>query len=133
MTEGWTMPGPDLTRAWFLRAYANRANLAADCTRSIELGGLCQRVAEPADPMDPHDRGDRLDRHLVLFHGAGLHADQGRNAEPGRDGHRLAGARRRLLSRRNIHRPAAGAGRDAALVRVGGLSHLGQRLWPVDR
>ena len=58
---------------------------------------------------------------------------QARADEPGRARHRLAGARRRLLSRREIHGRAGDAAGRAALVQVGGLSHLGHRLRPADR
>ena len=45
----------------------------------------------------------------------------------------VAGARRRLLSRREIHGRAAAAAGAPALVQVGRVSHLGDRLRPADR
>ena len=52
---------------------------------------------------------------------------------PGVLWHVLAGARRRLLSRREICGGAGDAAGRAALVQVGGLSHLGHRFRPADR
>ena len=96
-------------------------------------GRLPRRMGEPAAALGPHARGHRLDRHLVLFHGTRLLARHQRAKEQGRVRHGLGGARRRLLSCGEIHRCAAAAAGASAMVQVGRVPDLDDRLRPADR
>ena len=71
---------------------------------------LPRRLAEPARPLGPSRGGHRLDRHVVLFHRPRPQPAQARAHARRRLRHRLGGARRRLLSRREI----PGGAEDAA-------------------
>ncbi len=114
--------------------FVNSDSIISDLAGNGNFDGrLPWRMGQPAAALGPHDRGHWLDRHVVLFHGARLFAQHPRAQERGCLRHRVAGPRRRLLSRREIHRRAAEAAGPSALVHVGGVSHLGDGLRPPDR
>ncbi len=102
-------------------------------TAGIAHVRLPRRMAEPDHPLGPSRGGHRLDRHVVLFHRPRPQPPEARGHAGGRLRHRLGGARRRLLSRREIPGRAEDAAARPDLVQVGGLPHLGHRLRAAHR
>src|SRR4051794_9225323 len=84
-------------------------------------------MAESRDPMAASDRGHRLDRIELLFRLA-RQPSEGAGARRGL-GRAVVGPWRRLLSQPEISGRAEPDARPAALVQMGGLFHLDQRLF----